>query len=185
VPAQAPPARQPTDELAREVGISAIDETSHSRSERYGQPSRFACPDCGGVLWELGDEGPLRFRCEVGHAHSVATLAETQTEAAEAAMWSALRALEDKAELARRRSVAAAERRLGTQVALFTAEEQAAQQHAAAIRAVLRLGARTRSSPDAGTEPTETEHADAHGGVERRVELDGTVSYSSSATRTR
>ena len=185
VPAQPPPARQAADELEREVGISAIDEASHARPERYGQPSRFTCPDCGGVLWELGVEGPLRFRCEVGHAHSPATLAETQTEAAEAAMWSALRALEDKAELARRRSAAATAHRLGTQAALFTAEEQAAQQHAAAIRAVLRLGARTRSSPESGIEPVHTERVDAHGGVERRVELDGTVSYAGSATRTR
>jgi two-component system, chemotaxis family, protein-glutamate methylesterase/glutaminase len=184
VPAQEPQARQATDELAREVGISAIDEALHSRSERYGQPSRFTCPDCGGVLWELGSEGPVRFRCEVGHAHSAATLAETQTEAAEAAMWSALRALEDKTELARRRSVAAAARGFSTQAALFTAEEQAAQQHAAAIRAVLRLGARTRSTSES-SEGAETEGVDAHGGVERQVELDGTVSYSSSATRTR
>jgi len=185
VPVRTPQARQPTDELAREVGISAIDEASHSRSERYGQPSRFTCPDCGGVLWELGGEGPIRFRCEVGHAHSVATLAETQTEAAEAAMWSALRALEDKAELARRRSVAATGHGFGEQAALFTAEEQAAQQHAAAIRSVLRLGARTRSSPDSSAEPIEAERVDARVGVERVVELDGTVSYSGSATRTR
>ena len=184
-PEHEPKARQATDELAREVGISAIDEEPHSRSERYGQPSRFTCPDCGGVLWELGGEGPLRFRCEVGHAHSVATLAETQTEAAEAAMWSALRALEDKAELARRRSVAASSRGLATQVALFTAEEQAAQQHAAAIRAVLRLGGRTRSSPESAAERIEAERLDADVGVERQVELDGTVSYSGSATRTR
>ena len=80
VPAQPPPARQAADELEREVGISAIDEASHARPERYGQPSRFTCPDCGGVLWELGVEGPLRFRCEVGHAHSPVTLAETQSK---------------------------------------------------------------------------------------------------------
>src|SRR5215207_5399735 len=30
--------RQPTDELAREVGITAMDEVSHVRSERYGEP---------------------------------------------------------------------------------------------------------------------------------------------------
>jgi two-component system chemotaxis response regulator CheB len=48
VPKHEPKARQATDELAREVGIAAIDEEPHSRSERYGQPSRFTCPDCGG-----------------------------------------------------------------------------------------------------------------------------------------
>lgn len=184
-PAEPPQQRQATEELEREVGISAIDEVSHAQSERYGQPSRFTCPDCGGVLWEIGGEGPLRFRCEVGHAHSSATLAETQTEAAEAAMWSALRALEDKAELARRRSVAAAARGFGEQGARFMAEEQAVQQHAAAIRAVLRLDSRPRLSPESDAEPIETEHTDARSGVERQVELDGTVSYSGSATRAR
>ena len=185
VSAQPSTGRQPIEELEREVGIAAIDEVSHSRSERYGQPSRFTCPDCGGVLWELRGEGPLRFRCEVGHAHSPATLAETQTEAAEAAMWAALRALEDKAELARRRGIGAAERGLATQLALFTAEEQAAHQHAAAIRAVLRLdgrlGLRTRLSPESDAEPKDT--VDARAGVEHEAELDGTVAYSSSATR--
>ena len=100
-------------------------------------------------------------------------------------MWSALRALEDKAELARRRSVAAAGRGHGANAALFRAEEQAAQQHAAAIRAVLRLDGRARSSPESNAKATDTERVDAHVGVERQVELDGTVSYSSSAARTR
>jgi two-component system, chemotaxis family, protein-glutamate methylesterase/glutaminase len=187
VPVQPSKGRQPIEELEREVGIAAIDEASHSRSERYGQPSRFTCPDCGGVLWELRGEGPLRFRCEVGHAHSPATLAETQTEAAEAAMWSALRALEDKAELARRRSTGAAERGLTAQAALFAAEEQAAQQHGAAIRAVLRLdgraGIRGRLNPEGDAEPMETERADARTGVDRDAELDGTVAFSSTTTR--
>ncbi|PYP79198.1 MAG: chemotaxis protein CheB [Gemmatimonadetes bacterium] len=184
-PAQVPVGKQPADELAREVGIAAIDEAAHARSERYGDPSRFTCPDCGGVLWELSGEGPLRFRCEVGHAHSAATLAETQTEAAEAAMWSALRALEDKAELARQRSIAATGRGLAASAALFTAEEQAAQQHAAAIRAVLRLDVRAGNGSRVSTddELPESERVDANAAVERDVELDGTTAYSASAPR--
>jgi two-component system chemotaxis response regulator CheB len=181
------PAVQPPDELAREVGIAALDEEAHVRTERYGHPSRFACPDCGGVLWELSGEGPMRFRCEVGHAHSAATLGETQTEAAEAAMWSALRALEDKAELSRRRGAAAATRGLSGQATLFTAEEQAAQQHAAAIRAVLRLdgraGIRTRLSVESEAEPLEGARADDLAGVEHETALDGEVSQASSMPR--
>src|SRR5215218_9735097 len=45
---------EPTEELVNELGIGAMDEEHHQSSERYGQPSRFGCPDCGGVLWELG-----------------------------------------------------------------------------------------------------------------------------------
>jgi two-component system, chemotaxis family, protein-glutamate methylesterase/glutaminase len=154
---------QPTDELEREVGITAMDEETHMRRERYGRPSRFACPDCGGVMWDLTGKGPLRFRCEVGHAHSAATLAETQTEAVEAAMWAALRALEDKAELARWRGQAATTRRQPARAEHFAADEQAAQQHATALRALLRMDGRTsirvRLTPEGEAEPLE------HGGV--------------------
>jgi two-component system chemotaxis response regulator CheB len=136
---------EPTAET--EIAIAAMDEEHHQRTERYGKPSRFPCPDCSGVLWELGDAGPLRFRCEVGHAHSPASLAEMQTEAVEAAMWTALRSLEDKIELARRRGAGAAARGLPVFAARFAVEEQAAQQHAAALRALLRLDGRTGIRP--------------------------------------
>lgn len=160
VPAHPAQGAQPADELEREVGIAAVDEEAHVRSERYGRPSRFACPDCGGVMWDLTTgSGPLRFRCEVGHAHSAATLAETQTEAVEAAMWAALRALEDKAELARWRGHAAAKRGQSARAEHFAVDEQASQQHAAALRALLRMdgrtGIRARLTPEGEAEPLE------------------------------
>ncbi len=156
----------PRAELEREIGITALDEEHHQHSERYGAPSRFPCPDCGGVLWDLSGEGPLRFRCEVGHAHSAATLAEMQTEAVEAAMWAALRALEDKIALARRRGASVADRGLTVLAERFAVDEQAAQQHAAALRALLRLDGRTGIRPRLGTEggrddQRETGHAEA------------------------
>jgi two-component system chemotaxis response regulator CheB len=137
-----------TEQLEREIGIVAVNDDYHERTERYGAPSRFPCPECGGVLWEVGGEGPLRFRCEVGHAHSVASLAESQTEVIEAAMWAALRALEDKAELSRRRATIARSNALPTLADQFAVEEQAAQQHATALRALLRFSGRTGIRPE-------------------------------------
>jgi two-component system, chemotaxis family, protein-glutamate methylesterase/glutaminase len=152
-------AEEPPRELEREVGITAVSEEYHQESERYGQPSRFSCPECGGVLWDVSGSGPVRFRCEVGHAHTAASLAEAQTESVEAAMWSALRALEDKAELARRRSSAATERGFPIYAASFAVQEQAAQQHAAALRALLRLdgssGIRPRTNHEGASEPAD------------------------------
>ena len=142
-------AEDASSDLVREVRITAVSEEYHQESERYGRPSRFGCPECGGVLWDVSGQGPFRFRCEVGHAHTAASLAEAQTEAVEAAMWSALRALEDKAELARRRSAAANERGLLVYAANFAVQEQAAQQHAAALRALLRLDGRSGIRPRA------------------------------------
>ncbi|MFZ0629824.1 MAG: chemotaxis protein CheB [Acidobacteriaceae bacterium] len=67
--------------------------------ERPGQPSAFACPDCGGVLWELEESGFLRFRCRVGHAFTARHLSGEQRHAIETALWSGLRALEESAAL--------------------------------------------------------------------------------------
>jgi two-component system chemotaxis response regulator CheB len=51
------------------------------------------------VLWEI-QVGPfLRFRCRVGHAWAAEALVQEQGKSIEAAMWMALRALEDRASL--------------------------------------------------------------------------------------
>jgi two-component system, chemotaxis family, protein-glutamate methylesterase/glutaminase len=86
---------QPTWEASiAEFNMPEIEDES-----RYGTPSAFACPDCGGVLWELEDEGFLRFRCRVGHAFTARHLGAEQQQALETALWSALRALEENASL--------------------------------------------------------------------------------------
>jgi two-component system chemotaxis response regulator CheB len=41
---------EPTDQLDRELGIVAVDDDYHQGDQRYGEPSRFSCPECGGVL---------------------------------------------------------------------------------------------------------------------------------------
>ena len=70
--------------------------------EREGAPSVFACPECGGVLWEVKDEDMVRFRCRVGHSYGTDSLARELSMASEAALWAAVRALEEKAAVQRR-----------------------------------------------------------------------------------
>lgn len=96
--------------------------------------------------------GPLRFRCETGHAYSADSLAEEQTEHLEQTLWAALRALEDRVELARMRGTAARERGLAAMAQKFAVQEQAAQQHAAALRGILRLDGRIGIRPRAPAE---------------------------------
>jgi two-component system, chemotaxis family, protein-glutamate methylesterase/glutaminase len=70
--------------------------------ESHGTPSVFACPDCHGILWEIKEGGSVRYRCRTGHGYSEATLNEELSHAAENALWAAMRALEEKASMARR-----------------------------------------------------------------------------------
>ena len=105
---------QPGDtplEPAKETRIAELDMDEISSEERLGRPSPFACPDCGGVLWEIEQNGFLRFRCRVGHALTAKYLGAEQRHAVETALWEALRALEESASLYRRMAVRATESR--------------------------------------------------------------------------
>ena len=66
------------------------------------QPSTFSCPDCGGVLFELHDRKPMRYRCHTGHAFSLLSLLATLEEKTDVALWAAVRALREKEGLLRR-----------------------------------------------------------------------------------
>jgi two-component system, chemotaxis family, protein-glutamate methylesterase/glutaminase len=84
----ADPNGQPRDVAELEYGAAAIE-----RIER--PPSPFTCPDCGGVLWDNDEEGLLRFRCHEGHGFTADGLMGEQSDKLEAALWSALRALDE------------------------------------------------------------------------------------------
>jgi two-component system chemotaxis response regulator CheB len=87
---------------AKETRIAELNMDEVSSEDRLGHPSPFACPDCGGVLWEIEQSGFLRFRCRVGHAFTDQHLGVQQRQAVETALWEALRALEESASLYRR-----------------------------------------------------------------------------------
>jgi two-component system, chemotaxis family, protein-glutamate methylesterase/glutaminase len=88
--------------MAKEIKFAELDMSAVEDENRPGVPSQFACPDCGGVLWEIDDEAVPRFRCRVGHAFSANSLQAEQGDAVESALWAAMRALEEGASLARR-----------------------------------------------------------------------------------
>jgi two-component system chemotaxis response regulator CheB len=71
-------------------------------SEGEGTPSVFACPECHGVLWEFKDDELVHFRCRVGHSYGTESLRTELSAASEAALWAAVRALEEKAAMERR-----------------------------------------------------------------------------------
>jgi two-component system, chemotaxis family, protein-glutamate methylesterase/glutaminase len=87
---------------AQEVEISQLNKSAIDEADRLGTPSPFICPACGGVLAEYYDDELLRFRCQVGHAFSPASLFAKQAENLDETVWAAFRALDERANLASR-----------------------------------------------------------------------------------
>ncbi|MGL4621652.1 MAG: chemotaxis protein CheB, partial [Chroococcidiopsis sp.] len=88
-----------SDDMEMEADMAELELNAMQNPDRPGTPSPYACPDCGGVLWELDEGRLMRFRCRTGHAYSTDSLLAAQSESLEDALWSALRALEEKAAL--------------------------------------------------------------------------------------
>ncbi len=88
------------DEIRKEAEIEELTPSSLVHAPHLGTPSGFACPDCGSALWELSEGELIRFRCRVGHAWSANSLLAEQADVMESALWTALRALEERASLA-------------------------------------------------------------------------------------
>jgi two-component system chemotaxis response regulator CheB len=78
-----------------EVKIAMEQNPIEAGLERIGEPSRFTCPECHGVLLQLKEGGRIRFRCHTGHAFSVAGLLAAIGEDIEESLWVAIRTLEE------------------------------------------------------------------------------------------
>jgi two-component system chemotaxis response regulator CheB len=132
-------------EPARAGELARIDETPEGeklkQDERVlGKPSAFSCPDCTGTLWELQDGDVLRFRCRVGHAYSADGVRAGYSDSVEAALWSAVRALEESAALERRLAEQASGRGSDAVAARFNDVAVGREQQAALIREMLLSG---------------------------------------------
>jgi two-component system chemotaxis response regulator CheB len=75
-----------------------------------GESSGLTCPECQGAIWLTTDGGAASFRCRVGHEYTEDSFAAADAARVEAALWTALRALEERAALHRRMSARARDR---------------------------------------------------------------------------
>lgn len=100
-------------------------------------PSVYTCPECHGTLWEVQDGDMLRFECRVGHAYSQESMVEDQNESTERAIWAALRALEEAAQLSRRLVKRSTEMGHHLVVERYRQRAQTAEQHIQVLRRIL------------------------------------------------
>ena len=90
------------EDIHLEVRMAVQHESGRHTDEQLARPIALSCPECGGALREITDGDLLRYRCHVGHTYDAPLLLGAQTEIVERALWSALRALEERAALLRR-----------------------------------------------------------------------------------
>lgn len=123
---------------ADEHMTGVIDSTIHAQAAgvRGDEVTIYTCPDCGGSLFQ--EDAPVtRFRCHVGHAYAPEVLLHLKGEELEAALWTCVRMLTEKATLTRQ--VARRTQQLGSPVAAERVAEQADadERHAQILRDLL------------------------------------------------
>lgn len=133
-------ARRPSPQLVFEVRASRADDPRTADEDPPGPPAGLTCPDCSGPLFALGDDRMHRFRCRVGHAWSQESLGHEQDSAVERALYTALRALEDKASLAHRVATSADARGSARLAQRSRGNAREALREAAVLRRMLARG---------------------------------------------
>jgi two-component system chemotaxis response regulator CheB len=117
--------------------------------DRPGRPSVFSCPECHGTLWEVEQNGLLRFRCRVGHVYSPDSMLAAQTDEVDRALWTALRTLEERAALALKLAERGRLREHHWVDKAFSQRAREAEAEADQIRALLRMrSVTTHTAPD-------------------------------------
>jgi two-component system chemotaxis response regulator CheB len=136
-------------------GEALPDDVGPSRPELAAAPEHeliTVCPECGGVLTERDAAGMPQWRCHVGHLYSPGSLSDAQGAAVEAALWTALRSLEDRGALLRRMAEQS-ERRGGRRSARnFRLQAEQTKAQADLLRGVLREAAAQRGFSDDETD---------------------------------
>lgn len=138
VPQQPSVSMEEDEKTKTEIRIAADEIALGLTMFQYGQASRYACPECHGVLTML-KEGPLtRFRCHTGHAYSADTLLAAVTEKIEDSLYNALRGVDESVILLNQLGDQFSEANQPRQAALYFQKAQEASQRGELIRQAVR-----------------------------------------------
>jgi two-component system chemotaxis response regulator CheB len=129
-----------------EPQLSGLTEVGDMNA-RFGPSSGLTCPDCGGALWEVEAGRVVRYQCHVGHQYAPESLDAGQRDAIDCALWTAVRVLEEHADLKERMARRATDRGLRAVSAGFSHSADGARAQAERIRSIMvRPGLQRRST---------------------------------------
>lgn len=93
--------------LLLNIAGNPVSEAEVKKGEEMLEPgqeklSTHICPECNGPMWYVESGKLIHFHCRIGHAFSGQSLLVKKSMALETALWSAVNALKDKADIAQR-----------------------------------------------------------------------------------
>ncbi len=120
-------------DLWLEVEIAAGVRLGSDKLRRIATPSALSCPACHGVLSEMHDSRPLRYRCQTGHAYTAETLVADISEV-DHAIRIAMRMMEERVTLVERMAVDARENGRNAVAELYEARGDEYRRYAKTLR---------------------------------------------------
>lgn len=81
--------------LAVETKIALEENALRIGILGLGKPSRYTCPACHGVLFQIEEGQIVRYRCHTGHAYSQEALLNEVDASLEMGLWNAVRAMDE------------------------------------------------------------------------------------------
>ena len=138
-PERHPPPRDIELEIRIAAGVRVGDEVFRSLAE----PSPLTCPECHGVLSEVKGEGPLRYRCQIGHAMTAEVAFAEQQKEVDQALHIALRMMEERLNLVDRMAREAEEQGRSAVAELYGARAEEYRGYADTLRQAALLSLRT------------------------------------------
>ena len=127
-------------DIVMEARIAEQTMSNISGEERLGHLVPMSCPECSGPLWQIDSDKVRRYRCHVGHGFTAKALMADQDEVLENTLWSAMRTMEERANMAF--AIAKNEENRGRKLTAQIYQERAkiSKEHAQTIRKLLVEG---------------------------------------------
>lgn len=137
------PSTPPTEELRLEVEIASGVRLGSQKLLELATPSPLSCPECHGVMSEMKDGHPLRYRCQIGHAYTAEALVAHIDEVDEA-IRVAMRIMEERVALVERMAADARQTGRSAVAELYDRRAEEYRRYAETLREAavtsLRLG---------------------------------------------
>ena len=112
--------------------------------EAIGTRTTYSCPECDGSIWQIGKEEPIRFRCHIGHSFTANVFLAEQTQHLENALWSAVRAMEEKVTFSRQMAERMKNHNLQTAAAKYEDHAKSLDSEVSIIRGIILNGFATK-----------------------------------------